>query len=29
MPEMPHRLPGWWATPLIGALGGWLASLTD
>ena len=22
-------LPGWWATPLIGALGGWLASLAN
>ncbi|MFC3608104.1 AbrB family transcriptional regulator [Stutzerimonas tarimensis] len=22
-----QRLPGWWATPLIGALGGWLATL--
>ncbi len=24
---MRRRLPGWWATPLLGALGGWLASL--
>lgn len=24
---MRQRLPAWWATPLIGAFGGWLASL--
>ncbi|HAN54500.1 AbrB family transcriptional regulator [Stutzerimonas stutzeri] len=24
---MRQRLPAWWATPLIGAVGGWLASL--
>ncbi|MCP9337431.1 AbrB family transcriptional regulator [Stutzerimonas xanthomarina] len=24
---MLRRLPGWWATPVVGALGGWLASL--
>lgn len=24
-----RRLPAWWATPLIGALGGWLASLAN
>ena len=26
---MPRPLPGWWATPLVGALGGWLASLAN
>jgi hypothetical protein len=26
---MHQRLPAWWATPLIGAVGGWLASLAD
>ncbi|MCQ4258075.1 AbrB family transcriptional regulator [Stutzerimonas stutzeri] len=26
---MPRQLPGWWATPLVGALGGWLASLAN
>ena len=26
---MPRWLPGWWATPLVGALGGWLASLAN
>jgi len=26
---MRGRLPGWWATPLIGALGGWLATLAN
>lgn len=26
---MHQRLPAWWATPLIGALGGWLASLAN
>ncbi|MBA1278893.1 MULTISPECIES: AbrB family transcriptional regulator [Pseudomonadaceae] len=27
---MPQpRLPAWWATPLVGALGGWLASLAN
>ena len=26
---MRQRLPAWWATPLIGALGGWLASLAN
>lgn len=24
-----NRLPVWWATPLVGALGGWLASLAN
>ncbi len=24
-----RRLPRWWATPLVGAFGGWLASLAD
>lgn len=27
MPQ--RRLPAWWATPLVGALGGWLASLAN
>ncbi|MEK0361891.1 AbrB family transcriptional regulator [Pseudomonas sp. CBC3] len=27
MPQL--RLPAWWATPLVGALGGWLASLAN
>lgn len=26
---MHQRLPAWWATPLIGAFGGWLASLAN
>ena len=26
---MPRPLPGWWATPLVGALGGCLASLAN
>jgi len=26
---MRQRLPAWWATPLIGAFGGWLASLAN
>ena len=26
---MHRRLPAWWATPLIGALGGWLATLAN
>ncbi len=26
---MRQRLPAWWATPLIGAVGGWLASLAN
>ncbi|EWC41441.1 AbrB family transcriptional regulator [Stutzerimonas stutzeri] len=26
---MRQRLPAWWATPLVGALGGWLASLAN
>ena len=26
---MRQRLPAWWATPLIGALGGWLAGLAN
>ena len=26
---MRQRLPVWWATPLIGAVGGWLASLAN
>lgn len=26
---MRGTLPGWWATPLIGALGGWLATLAN
>ncbi|NRF48815.1 AbrB family transcriptional regulator [Pseudomonas stutzeri] len=26
---MHQRLPAWWATPLIGAFGGWLASLAS
>lgn len=26
---MHRRLPAWWATPLIGAVGGWLASLAN
>ena len=26
---MPRQLPGWWATPLVGAVGGWLASLAN
>ncbi|WP_417777571.1 AbrB family transcriptional regulator [Stutzerimonas xanthomarina] len=26
---MLRRLPGWWATPLVGTLGGWLASLAN
>ena len=26
---MPRQLPGWWATPLVGAFGGWLASLAN
>ncbi len=29
MPDMRQRLPAWWATPLVGALGGWLASLAN
>jgi len=26
---MHRRLPAWWATPLIGAVGGWLAALAN
>ncbi|MHA6479447.1 AbrB family transcriptional regulator [Stutzerimonas sp. KH-1] len=26
---MRQRLPAWWATPLIGAVGGWLANLAN
>ena len=26
---MHRRLPGWWATPLIGAVGGWLIRWQD
>lgn len=29
MPDMARPLPVWWATPLVGALGGWLASLAN